>query len=355
MRACVIASRFKGSGKKIKTGNLTQIGSVTGNFTGAGSSTLVMSPDGKHVYGWKANAVQFLAKDPVTGILSPCSPAAAGSYQGGISGGYYDWGRAIFSPDGLFLYTMSLWGGIFIWSRNASTGVLTPIGQVATASAPTGTAGQICDMCMPKDGSQIYYTTPGTLRVLARNPSTGALSLTQTVAGSWGSQAGMCLTGDDDNLYWTSPNGQYSTKVYQYWRYPPDGTLQYIGLLSLPAAKLRMVSNSTGTMVYALNSGASGIISRFSRQLGIGTIANLTYIDGISMPGNQSMYNDLMISPDGVTMYACNNANLVQFAIAADGSLSQTASTAFTSILAGSMNNDFAYFAGNPLIEFSRS
>jgi 6-phosphogluconolactonase (cycloisomerase 2 family) len=150
---------------------------------------LSISPDGKHAYVYNNNSVTLgiYSRNAVTGALTSIST---------ISGAY---GPQVLSSDGLNLYISSGSSGLITYSRNTTTGALTLLGTDSTyLNAGFMTNSMIA---ITSNDTSVFVTdySSGNLYNYLRNPSTGLLSLSQTV--SFAPYYTLGVTVSADGLY----------------------------------------------------------------------------------------------------------------------------------------------------------
>jgi DNA-binding beta-propeller fold protein YncE len=308
----------------------------------AGAESAVVSPDGRNVYvtsypSSSPNAPGGLAafsRDPATGTLtqlpgtSGCMTATGDSAAGTATCsrvrafGNGDSRNLAITPDGKFVYLVSAGSGgdpqaLVIFSRNTTTGALTQLPGTAgcitpDGSSPDGSAtcqampdlGAPDDVTSSPDGRSLYVgelTTAGAILVLARDPSTGALSEVQCLSNA-PAPAG-CDIGRDLG---------FSDGVV----ISPDGRHAFSSAFDSGISSLDR-DPATGRLTQPI--GAAGCISEDGTDGQSGVCAQGRFLeDPISMA----------ITPDGHTLYAVANtgsgtAGLALIRVAADGSLRQ--------------------------------
>ncbi len=182
----------------------------------AGARTVVVSPDGGHVYvaGYDDDAVAGFARDPVTGALNFVEMQQDG--VGGVDG--LDNAAAVAtSPDGEFLYaTGHLDDAVVVFDRDPATGTLTFVqvlkdgidgvsgldGARAVAVRPAGDLVVVCGelsnavAVFERDQATGVLTFTGTLA----NGTTVTRGLTGAWAAAWAPSGRLLyLTGDGDD------------------------------------------------------------------------------------------------------------------------------------------------------------
>jgi DNA-binding beta-propeller fold protein YncE len=219
-----------------------------------GPNSVAVSSDGRNVYATSrgSNSVTVFHRNRTTGELSQLRPSAgciSGLPLPGCTAGRALVGPDVIvvSPDGKNVYVGSFFGNaLAMFDRDPSTGALTQpadttgcIAAAATSGCAAGLAlGAPEGLAVSADGVSVYAATAlsNAVVVLARNPSTGAL--TQATDGSGciaNSPTTGCATGvqlgganavtvspDDDDVYVTS---LFSNSVTSFSRSSSAGSL----------------------------------------------------------------------------------------------------------------------------------
>jgi len=148
----------------VSTGLLTPMSPAT-VATGAAPYGVTISSDGTSVYvvNFNSNTLSQYTRNVSTGMLTPMSPATVAT-----GAGPYD---VTVSSDGTSVYVTNSGSNsgsntLSQYTRNTSTGVLTPMSPatVATGATPHGVA-------ISSDGTSVYVTnySDGTLSQYTRN------------------------------------------------------------------------------------------------------------------------------------------------------------------------------------------
>lgn len=338
------------------TGALTQLagaaGCVSKNGTdGDGGSTclaynpllslssVVVSPDGKTLYVSMRNTNKGLAVFSIAadGSLAPvqCVNGVAG---GGctVATGISSPGAAVVSPDGKNVYAAALTGnGIWAFTRDATTGVLTQLASTQGCITPDGSSGACTNgravgrayaLAISPDGTTLYEASNGgfgvggaggALTVFARDPSTGALT---QLAGTDG-----CLTtnGASEDGADTCANARAIGDSYEL-AVSPDGRSVYNASYTGTAgghegfAIFDRASNGALTQL----AGTAGCVTKDgTSEDGAATCATG---HGISGP------TAVVVSPDGANVYggADGDGTLVAFSRATSSKPTCSATTA---------------------------
>ena len=150
-----------------------------------------------------ANAISNVITSDITGLNTP--------------------NEIVLSPDGTNLYCTSSSGNlIYMYSRDTTTGALTPL---QTPTVATGTTPS--KMAISSDGNWLYVCNTGssTLGCYARNVNTGILTSKQTTTITT-APTGLVISPDGRHLYCISGNTPY---YYQYSINQTTGVLTIIG------------------------------------------------------------------------------------------------------------------------------
>jgi 6-phosphogluconolactonase (cycloisomerase 2 family) len=157
-----------------------------------GAIDVSISEDGRSLYtvGRQDSAITTFNRDPGTGAIAPVGcvddndtgPDSCGQSTNGLDGTFY----MELSPDGRFAYASSnLDSAIVSFSRNTTTGALTPLGCVDDNDTGPDTCAQSVDgldttesFVISPDGTSLYAPGLGddAIVMFKRDPQTGALS-----------------------------------------------------------------------------------------------------------------------------------------------------------------------------------
>jgi 6-phosphogluconolactonase (cycloisomerase 2 family) len=276
-----------------------------------------ISPDGRHLYVPTTAASVFggfhlsiLSRDPATGVLE-----AAGGVQ--VPGGT---NAVAVSGDGAHVYATG--AAVAAFARDALTGALTAIGQVAVANA----AG----VDVSPDGAHVYVTRPAdsAVSIFARNLGSGALTPVGTVADGTGGVEGLSGVTDlafspDGAQVYAAGEGENAVAVFS--RNPVTGGLAFLeshhdgigGLVGLVRPSGLAVSADGGHLYVAAGPSAApsapGAVVAFARDLVAGTLAfasvleNGGSVEGLGGPA-------IAISPDDRQVYAAGGTALAVLA-----------------------------------------
>ncbi|MEV4641795.1 hypothetical protein AB0J80_31070 [Actinoplanes sp. NPDC049548] len=283
------------------TGGCTTAAGITDD------TSVVVSPDGKHVYVGSVakGAVSAYTRNATTGALtqltSPTGCYSNASVPGcttvlGVMGALFD---LTVSPDGKHLYAVGYsTHTIAAFSRNATTGALTPLASPnkclydnSLSSPPSGCASAYKIMgadgiAISPDGAYVYVVSvqSNSLTVFSRNATTGVLTQLSGTAG--------CYTNSTTSGC-TTASGLGSPFAV---RTSPDGTSVYVA------------SNLSNAVAVFQRNMTTGVLSQPAPpnscvyNNGSTAIPNCTAVRGLS-----GAYN-VGIAPDGATVYAVGNA-----------------------------------------------
>jgi DNA-binding beta-propeller fold protein YncE len=312
-----------------RTGTLSQAAGAAGCIAAAGAdgcaravgldgpNSVAISPDGRNVYATSldSDSITVFRRDATTGALS--QPAGAAGCIAGVASRGCANGRALHgpaavavSPDGTSVYVASFTGNaIAVFARNPSNGALTQlsgsagcIAQVPGAGCATGIALTAPEgVVVSADGENVYVASAGSgaVDVMARNPSTGALTQAADGSGCIAAAIGGCGLGrqlggadavaigpDDQDVYVTAA---LSNSVATFTRTAGSGELTQpsgadgcaIYLLAVACSLGRtlidpegLAVSPDGANVYAA-SFASGAIDSFDRDEQTGALMQI--------------------------------------------------------------------------------
>ena len=158
-----------GSGSASASETVGTLSALTPAFVEAGTGPVrvVVSPDGKNVYATNRNAVpgtiSEYSRNAETGVLTPLATVAAGEEPEGV----------VVSPDGKNVYVSDRGSNnVSQYSRNTTTGVLKALSP-ATVEAGEGPIG----IAISPNGKSVYaanYKSANRVAVLAKHRNRGA-------------------------------------------------------------------------------------------------------------------------------------------------------------------------------------
>lgn len=177
------------------TGALTANGTVN---IGLVPKRIAISSDGKNVYVANANTnndggIYIFSRDTTTGVLSGNSFAAV---TGGTNGTSTQALYPCVSPDGKNVYVCCNFGYSRIFSRNTTTGLLTYQGDFSISSPS--------DISVSPDNLNVYVLNQSSyyIYIFNRNLSNGSLTSAGTIAAY--NPINICISPDNNNVYVTS-------------------------------------------------------------------------------------------------------------------------------------------------------
>ena len=294
-----------------RTGVLTQGKGVAGCIAAKGAdgcatavgldgpNSVAVSPDGANVYATsvKSETVTGFRRNPRTGALSQRldgSGCIAGTPLPLCTSGRALLGAdvVVASPDGKNVYVGSFFGNaIAVFDRDATSGALTQpadssgcLAETPTSGCATGIALEAIEgLAISGDGKNVYAgaAVSEAVDVLARNPSTGAL--TQATDGSGcivSSPLAGCTTG-------AQLGGADAVAI------SPDDKDVYV--TSLFSKSVTSFTRSTSTGLLTQKPGPSGCLV-FMRSTGCSFGRALNAPEGLA------------VSPEGTNVYAASYA-----------------------------------------------
>lgn len=299
-----------------KTGQATLLQVARNNIGGVtglnGAQSVMVSPDGKHVYvssDFDDSLVAF-SRDPLTGLVTFVERETDGA--GGVDG--LDGALSVaISPDGAHVYATGAYDdAIAVFERDSNTGQLNYVQTVKDGVGGVDGLAGVFSVVISPDGAHAYAggTTDDAVAIFSRNPSTGLLTyLDREEDGEGGvnglnGAAGVALSPDGNHVYVA---GHQDDRIAVFTRNATSGALSYVqsiysattlnGVLSLSLSPdglhLYSASEIADTVnVYSRNS-VSGVLTFVeSFQDGVGGVDGLDW----------AWYTT--VSPDGQNVYA---------------------------------------------------
>ncbi len=203
--------------RDVSTGNLTLAQTTpldtSPNFGGAVGTEAVMSPDGKFIYVSSENAaggIYVLSRNTATGTVT------VQERDGNLNAG----NALAISPDGNYVYetgtpseSSSMSSAISVLSRSASSGKLTPVGEIQNGGDGVSGLSDMWGLAVSPDGRCLYATSraDNSLGYFTRNQISGALVFGGVVSEGSGGVTGLAnarqvtVSPDGNNVYVASP------------------------------------------------------------------------------------------------------------------------------------------------------
>ena len=201
--AIIIFDRDPSTGLMTQRGCIGQSGGDCSGASAIGNPNgIVISPDGANVYVSSGGTITVFDRNPATGALTQkpgvtgCFAADTAANPGCTLATGISSSTLVMTPDGRHLYTGPNVIGIFF--RDPSTGALSqPAGaaelhrHARSAARPAAASGTARQMALSPDGRSLYAPSFGlnTLVVLDRDPTTGLLRQKDGPAGCIGATA----------------------------------------------------------------------------------------------------------------------------------------------------------------------
>jgi 6-phosphogluconolactonase (cycloisomerase 2 family) len=172
------------------------------------ATSVAVSPDGKHVYVTAAmdNAVTAFWRHPTTGLLTVVEDYIDG--DGGIIDGLAGAYSVVVSPDGYHVYVA---GGqddaVAGFVRNATSGELSFFQVISDTGSVINGLDRARSLAISPDGKQVYVASmdADSLTVYDRNPNTGNLSFVEIHRDGFGGVNGL----DGAHAVAVSPDGKH--------------------------------------------------------------------------------------------------------------------------------------------------
>jgi len=271
------------------------------------AQALALSPDGTSLYaaGSGDSALAVFSVDPATGALAFLEEDKQGS--AGIEGLGGASAVAV-SPDGANVYAAGTQDdSLAVFVRDAGTGALAFVERErVSVDAVTGLAG-VNAVAISPDGTNVYATGTNGIAIFLRDANAGILTFMGADTGLKSPQA-LAISPDGSHLYAASGS---NNAVAAFVRDPSTGMLTLVqtvqdntgGVDGLAGATALAVSPE-GAHVYVAGK-LDDAIAVFSRDASTGTLSFIELerqaVDGASgLDGVQA----LAVSPDGTHVYS---------------------------------------------------
>jgi 6-phosphogluconolactonase (cycloisomerase 2 family) len=327
--------------RDVVTGNLTFIeelidgqGGVTGLQTLFG---IDISPDGSYIYtiagGGSDQVISVFNRNSSTGILTLTAEYREGDDDGSgnIINGLSCALDLVVSPDGKNVYGIGTGGTgtLLVFNRDTITGTLTystvftdgvdSIEGLSTSCSPN--AGPINSIAISSDGAYLYNAASidHSITMWNRDTETGALTYGETLSDGNADFDGLqgvtslIISPDDTNIY---VSGQGEHKIGVYSRNLSTGSLTFV---EVQTDEIDNVNNLAGVRSLAISQDgmfvfASAIndhsISLFERNPSTGA---LTYsddaTDGLDGVDGLNQVSGMVVSPENTHLYAAAQAD----------------------------------------------
>lgn len=284
---------------------------ASGNFAGR-QARVTVSPDGAHVYelrpGAAVDSLEAFARDPVTGALTSIQTLDDTSL--GLFAALDVSNGVAVSPDGAHAYVSadSTSETVVVFDRDPGTGLLT---LVETDAPATPTAGR--GVVVSPDGAHVYALgrhSPELGRIAAfdRDPVTGQLTPGPILDDftALDELGGLAISGDGASVY---AGGDVGAAVVVLARDAATGALAVVDEIDEPeglANLRRIVVDPADTSVFTVGRSADGSTSVLNAFRRDATSGVLTFTDA-SAPG--SLPFDLTASADGQNLYLVDFAD----------------------------------------------
>lgn len=281
-----------------------------------GARSVVVSPDGAHVYcaGFDDDAVAVFARNPLTGVLSFVERQLDNlSLVDGLDGAF----ALAMTADGTHLYVAgNIDDKLAAFARNPATGALTIVDihrdDIAGVDGLNGATG----VAISPDGAHVYVTAnvDDAVAVFSRNPTTGVLTFVEMQQDGLGGVDGLDgassarVSPDGAHVYVT---GEVDNAVAVFSRNPTTGALTFVeiqqdGLGGVDGLDAAMDVTLSPDGLYAYTAAATDdAVAVFSRNP---TTGALTFVemqrDGIGGVDGLNGATAVALSPTGSRLYA---------------------------------------------------
>ena len=309
-------------GRNLASGQLTFVDAVddvvdVDNLDGPNS--VVVSPDGKHVYVAASHddALLVFSRNTTTGILTFVEVQKDGA--GGVDG--LDWVLSVtVSPDGNHVYVASKDdNSVAAFERNSTTGALTFVEvEKDGASGVDGLAWAI-SAAVSSDGRNVYVAgnTDDAVAVFSRDLSTGELGYLQVLRDGSGGVDGLegaysvAVSPDGNHVY---AAGAIDNAVAVFSRNATTGMLAFVEMHEEGVGGVEgldgpvSVTVSPGGHLVILVSNTGDAVAAFTRNPTTGVLKfKEAKFDGVGGVDGLNGGFFVTVSPDGNHVYAVSN------------------------------------------------
>ncbi len=287
------------------------VGGVDGLY---GACSVVVSPDGKHVYvtGYSESAVAIFSRNSTTGALT-----YVGMVQDGVGGvdGLHGARSVDISADGNHVYVASVVDdAVAVFSRNSTTGALTYV--EVEKDGLGGVEGLNGAYSVAVRGNKVYAVghDDHAVVVFERNGTTGGLThLTEAregVAAVDGLSDPISVAVSPDGLHcYATGSADDAVVTMQYmggtwnWLFYKGTVKDGVGGVDGLDYAYAVTVSPDGNYVYATGDLDDAVVI-LKRD---GTTGALTYVDMVNDVGGLSMPRDVAVSPDGKHVYVVSD------------------------------------------------
>lgn len=319
-----------------QTGRLQHVQTISGQQNLDGAARVEITPDGRYAVtpAFRSRTVVLFARDPASGKLTIADIAREGI--DGVTG--LDWAiDGKISPDSQFIYVIAGRSKSVTVFRINESGKLKFIERVV---GPDSCFDDARGIALSPDGASLYVTSPkaSSLVVLDRDAKTGQLKIRQILKDEVGNIHGLegvfCVTCSADGRYVYTSSGRFKgDDAISVFQRRPDNTLELVEEIFNGTTELigfqggnKLMISPDGLNLYALGS-RSHSLAGFQRNPATGKIT-LTQIRLHEDAGEVPLLGGaagLGISPDGRHVYVGAEFNGA-VSIFARGSIENSAS-----------------------------
>lgn len=304
--ASEVSANISGYSLNASTGALTQLAGFP-LTTAANLTTLATDPLGKFVVTNEKPGIAVYSINPTTGALTPLASTAITTDTSIVSFAY--------NPAGTLLVASTLklpsWdppspgatppnpNPLYVFSFNRSTGALSAV--PGSPFAITSSGSNACCLAFNSTGTMLYTTDGALLDAFSINPTSGALTLINSVAGPV-QPYGLALDPGGAFVYMTD----FATNIIHAYSINPSTGALSIGPVSATAdATASLITlNSTGNLAFTAEAPSATTLA--STDIKTYSIANgkLTNIGSVSAPMSVQA---LQLGPSGSVLYAAED------------------------------------------------